>query len=169
MSDLSELVGLEKHYTNHSIRVTGVTGLTRGHYTPRQIMSITGHKSIQSLGIYQRVRKNKKMMMGMSLMYSLLRPSNVQRVIRENKPVFEIEGGDVDPLNMAIPAILTAPTTNQLGKNIDSNVEIPIPISAAQSEKAIVPFVSKKKEANTPENNFDILELLSDCADADLK
>ena len=78
LSHLCEDVGLQNRYTNHSIRVTGTTNLTRAHYTPCQIMSITGHKSIQSLAIYQRVKEDEKMMMGMSLMYSLLRPVDVQ-------------------------------------------------------------------------------------------
>lgn len=72
MSKLSKDTSLSKIYTYHSIRVTGTTNLTRSHYTPCQIMSITGHKSIQSLSIYQQVKGDEKMMMGMSLIYLLL-------------------------------------------------------------------------------------------------
>ena len=108
LSDLSEDVGLETRYNNHLIRVTGVMNLTCGHYTPCQIMSITGHKSMQSLAIYQHVKEDEKMMMGMSLMYSLLIPTDVARVIRENEPISEIKAqcqaaSNTTPVLMAQP------------------------------------------------------------------
>ena len=72
---------LSDHFTNHCTRVTGATNLARsGKYTPEQIMSVTGHKSIQSLCIYQRVKEDEKLMMGMSLTYSLLNPKEVFEV-----------------------------------------------------------------------------------------
>ena len=43
---LSKDCSLSQHYTNHCIRVTGTTNLTRGNFTAKQIMSVTGHKSI---------------------------------------------------------------------------------------------------------------------------
>lgn len=81
MGKLSDKVGLSMHYTNHCIRVTGATNLSRKHYTPKQIMSVTGHKSINSLAIYQRVKEDEKLMMGMSLTYCLLNPEEVQRIL----------------------------------------------------------------------------------------
>ena len=60
MSDLSKKIGLSKIYTNHSIRVTGASPLTRCKFSLKEIMSITGHKSVQSLTIYQRVHDEKK-------------------------------------------------------------------------------------------------------------
>ena len=67
MGNLSQICQLLDYYTNHCIRITGTTKLTRENYTLRQIMSITGHKSIQSLGIYQCVKADEKLMMGMGL------------------------------------------------------------------------------------------------------
>lgn len=81
MGKLSKKVGLSQHYTNHCIRVTGATNLYRKHYTPKQIMSVTGHKSIESLAIYQCVKEDEKLMMGMSLTYCLLKPEEVQRIL----------------------------------------------------------------------------------------
>ena len=49
MSNLSEKCELPDYYTNHCIRVTGTTRLMRRNITPRQIMSISGHKGITSL------------------------------------------------------------------------------------------------------------------------
>lgn len=88
MSKLSLKLDLSDYYTNHCIHVTGTTNLFRAHFTPKQIMSVTGHKSLQSLGIYQRVKEDEKMMMGMSLMFNLLKPEEVYRVrlLKDNTP-----------------------------------------------------------------------------------
>lgn len=73
MSDLSQLCNLSQRYTNHCIRVTGATRLGQ-KFTQKQVMSVTGHKSIESLAIYQRVQADEKLMMGMWLTYNLLHP-----------------------------------------------------------------------------------------------
>ena len=67
MSRMSTKCKLSQKYTNHCIRVTGATNLARAKFNCKQIMSVTGHKSIHSLAVYQSVGSNKKMMMGMSL------------------------------------------------------------------------------------------------------
>ena len=46
MSTLGKNAKLSQHYTNHCIQVTGVTNLSRQNFTDKQIMSVTGHKSI---------------------------------------------------------------------------------------------------------------------------
>lgn len=80
MSKLSEKCKLSQQYTNHCICVTGVSNLMRsGDYTAKQVMAITGHKSIHSLAIYQCVHDDEKMMMGMSLTYSLLNADEVYK------------------------------------------------------------------------------------------
>ena len=65
-------------------------------------MAITGHKSLQSLSIYQRVKQDEKLMMGMSLPYSLLHPNYIQNVQLECQPHFE---GQLKEAQL-IPAIL---------------------------------------------------------------
>ena len=168
MSDLSELLNLSKRYTNHSIRVTGTTNLTRAHYTARQIMSVTGHKSIQSLSIYQRVKEDEKMMMGMSLMYSLLRPGDVAKVTQECSPHFEIENENM----LALPA---PPTTSEIQPKIgQSNINAPTTVPSNEqviqnSETAITPYMPQQQQLpleTAP--NFDLLELLCDGNDTDL-
>ena len=77
MSELSKDAKLSKKYTNHCVRVTGTTNLTRAHFTPNQIMAVTGHKSVNSLAMYQRVKGDEKLMMGMSLAYNLMNPQEV--------------------------------------------------------------------------------------------
>ena len=72
MGRLSDRNNLSEDYTNHCIRVTGATNLT--------IMSITGHKSIESLAIYQCVQEDEKLKMGMSLMFNLFKPNEAQKI-----------------------------------------------------------------------------------------
>ena len=67
MKGISVKYGLSKVYTNHSIRVTSASILTRKKYSFSQIKEVTGHKSVSSLAIYQRVSDNEKMEMGKSL------------------------------------------------------------------------------------------------------
>ena len=69
MSTISTKANLSKRYTNHCIRVTGITNLTRANFNVKQIMAVSGHKSVESLALYQRVQSNEKLVMGMSLSY----------------------------------------------------------------------------------------------------
>jgi hypothetical protein len=45
--------------------------LGRSNYTAKQIMSVSGHKSVQSVAHYQKIQDDEKMMMGLSLGYLL--------------------------------------------------------------------------------------------------
>ena len=65
MKDICKLVGIKNIYTNHCVHITGTTNLTHANFTSNQIMSITGHKSANSLAMYQRVQQDEKMLMGM--------------------------------------------------------------------------------------------------------
>ena len=67
MTKISKLVNLPTNYTNHCIRATGATLLSRTGYNNAQIMAITGHKSVSSLAIYQRVNEAEKINMGDTL------------------------------------------------------------------------------------------------------
>ncbi|VDI09601.1 uncharacterized protein [Mytilus edulis] len=67
MSDLSLSCKLSQKYTNHSIRATGASILSKHKFNDAQIMSVTGHKSVQSLSVYQRVDTQEKLEMGQTL------------------------------------------------------------------------------------------------------
>ena len=69
MSKMNHGCDISRVYTNHSIHVTGATFLSRNNFSAKQIMSVTGHHSINSLVIYQKVLYNKKLCMGMSINY----------------------------------------------------------------------------------------------------
>ena len=71
MKNVSIKCGLSKIYTNHCIHVTAASILTRCNFSSKEIMSVTGHKSVQNLTIYQRVRDEKKIEMGNILTKSL--------------------------------------------------------------------------------------------------
>ena len=76
IGNISKEAKLSQHYTNHCIRVSGVTNLSRANFSAKQVMAVSGHKSVESLAIYQRVHEDEKMMMDLCLTYSLIQPQN---------------------------------------------------------------------------------------------
>ena len=77
MKNLSGKAKLSRIYTNHDIRVTGLSVLGRANFSDKQIMSVSGHKSGDSLKIYQKVSANEKFMMGYTLGYALMSPQDI--------------------------------------------------------------------------------------------
>ena len=71
MTKLSEEAKLSQIYTNYSIRATGATMLEKSMFNPSQIMAVTGHKSVQSLTVYQRTDIEEKIAMGHAMGKSL--------------------------------------------------------------------------------------------------
>jgi hypothetical protein len=71
MKNISTKVGLSRIYTNHSCRTTGATVLSKSGFNPAQVMSVTGHKSVNSLAQYQRVSSEEKLTMGSALSSAL--------------------------------------------------------------------------------------------------
>lgn len=60
MKKISKMAKLSKTYTNHSIRSTTVTTLRNLGVHPDDIMSVTGHKSAQSILHYSNVSENQR-------------------------------------------------------------------------------------------------------------
>ena len=52
MKKMSELGGLSQIYTNHCIRKTTVTTLDKNGFQPKDIMTVTGHRSVAALMPY---------------------------------------------------------------------------------------------------------------------
>ena len=116
MTELSKDVGLSKIYTNHCIRVTGTSILSRCRYNDKEVMSITGHKSVQSLTVYQRVQDKKKMEMAKVLSSSMTK--NDDALIREIEnpqplPVLAVQSAHVEAMT-PLKAIEAAPSAQQL-------------------------------------------------------
>ena len=76
MKDLSKECNLSQIYHNHSIRSTGITVLTRQEFSSSEIMSVSGHKSVQSLSIYQKTAAKQKLEMGNVLFQSVTKPED---------------------------------------------------------------------------------------------
>lgn len=115
LSRISKAAGLSKIYTNHSIRATGASILSKSMFGPSQVMVVTGHTSVQSLSVYQRVSDDEKMMMGDSLTRNILpsmpalalpdlnkpailpRPASLACAVRhQNKTLQEIQNVDLE-------------------------------------------------------------------------
>lgn len=113
LSRISKAAGLSKIYTNHSINATGASILSKSMFGPSQVMAVTGHKSVQSLSVYQRVSDDEKMMMGDSLTRNILpsmlalpdlnkpailpRPASLACAVRhQNKTLQEIQNVDLE-------------------------------------------------------------------------
>ena len=52
MAKISEAAKLEEIYTNHCLRATCATALDRAGFKPHEIITVTGHKHVQSLQPY---------------------------------------------------------------------------------------------------------------------
>ena len=124
MSDVSKQCNLSRKYTNHSIRVTGCTVLTRCNFSHSEIMAVSGHKSVQSLAVYQKTKDTQKIQMGKALFQSMTR---------------EEENIDINQRKAIKPPAklkqLPAPTY----KNDNNNT-----MMAAQSERALIPVQQKE-------------------------
>ena len=142
MQDLSTTMKFEKKYTNHCIRVTGCTNLTRADFSANQIMSITGHKSMNSLAMYQRVKADEKMMMGMSLAYNLMRPIEVQHHV--NQP------------EIAAPPPAKRPAVFQ-------NQEALPQLAVSDVDKQLQPYDPQQEKAD-----FDLLDFMSEAEDNEI-
>lgn len=196
MGKLSETCNLSQHYTNHCIRVTGITNLLHtGKYTAKQVMSVTGHKSIQSLAIYQRVKDDEKMMMGMSLTYSLLHPEEIYPIKlaqleaeRQNQFQPVAAQAQLSAPQHVLPIQLPQVPLQQFNAPVQGNANFNQPLAPVSQnhlslhavdpsnkdvplENALVPFKPRQnqKENSTlqPAADVDFLDLLCDMEDDD--
>ena len=145
MSLLSEDCKLSKRYTNHCIHVTGITSLKRSNFTDKQVMSITGHKSVDSLAIYQRIKSDEKLMMGMCLTLSLLRPEDASMI--QNRT----DSPQVSKIALPAPA---APTSTNVLPSCHQNSKDLIPL-----ENAITPY---QPPVSADTTNLDLMALIAD-------
>ena len=133
MSDVSQKCGLSQIYTNHSIRVIGCTVLTLCKFPNSAIMSVSGHKSVQSLAIYQKTKDKEKKQMGHALFQSMTRSED------------QIDANRKKEISQPEKQALQAPPT----------------VMAAQSESAVTLYVppERNENINVPaipfEANFD--------------
>ena len=141
MSDLSKETELSRIYTNHSIRSTGITVLTNAKFSNADIMSVSGHKSVQSLIVFQKTDIKKRMEMGKALSGSMVKDSPVKSI-------------EAPPKKLGLPS---APSTLQLAVQQSESAIMP----KENVMGSIIPF-----EANFEENDdipdFDLLNAICD-------
>ena len=106
VGEVCDLVGTQKRYTNHCLRVTAVTNLSRQNFNNKQIMSITGHKSSASLEIYQKVNPSEKLEMGHTLANALTNP-NPQKRSSTSTNTCENDENAAPPAKMQVVSIPT--------------------------------------------------------------
>ena len=77
MKAICKRAGLQKEFSNHSIRATSITVLDINKFTNRDIMSVSGHRSESSLKTYtSRVSVGRKHEMSKALTDALLSTEN---------------------------------------------------------------------------------------------
>ena len=157
MSDISEQCNLSKIYHNHSIRVTGCTMLTRMQFSPSEIMSVSGHKSIQSLAIYQKTKDKQKLEMSDGLFQAMTRKED-DIVIKSCQPLRAILPKEKQqkpkPAQSALPAPVKQPTSEQFPVQNKEN-----------TTKEIVPFEPSFDDVP----DFDLLSVLADIEKSETK
>ena len=107
MSEVSKNCDLSQIYTNHCIRVTGASILMRMKFSSSEIMSVTGHKSVQSLAIYQKTLDKTKKEMGNIIGQAMgARDDDLQRQVQGPPPV------------LSLPAPPPPPPPQQINKRL---------------------------------------------------
>ncbi len=77
MKTISAFCSLDTVYTNHCLRVSACTLLGEAGYTDLDIQSVSKHKSVSALGIYKRVKTDRKAEMSKSLSVAIgIQPTN---------------------------------------------------------------------------------------------
>ena len=107
--------------------MSGITELTRNKFTNKQIMNISSHKNQESLAIYQKVNKNEKLRMGLTLGFALtnkpLPPVSITPAQIQQVPAI------IPSIQLAAPAIgyQTSPQNPAKKQRIQYEEENPIP------------------------------------------
>ncbi len=156
MPDLSEKCKLSRRYNNHSIRVTGSTILSRGGFNMKQIMSVTGHKSTNSLAVYQKVEKNEKLMIGLTLNAALLTQLSPrlelpdvldERFAFQKPPLFPALPPPKNAKRKATHALGAPPTPTKNPAIEQAPVQVPgiehtTPLPCEEEQNALVPALN---------------------------
>ena len=114
MKKLSQKYQLSQLYTNHSVRVTGATILSRKKYAASQIQAVTGHKSVSSLSVYQRVSDQEKMEMGRALSENLMSVSTAQQQPLSTLDMNTLSDIGISSASDPVDSRFTGPSTSGL-------------------------------------------------------
>lgn len=150
MKEISAHTTLSKIYTNHSIRVTAITTLG-ARFTENEIMTISGHKSIASLGLYKRISEQCKRNMSLYLTSSLISDNKLPGKIFSNS-----EEGNADVRDQS----LSMPSTSKNAYNVDLDSTMPCS-SSQNSVETSTPKANALQENKKLLNAFHINSTLS--------
>ena len=155
MSQLSIKCGLSQIYTNHCIRVTGASILTRMKFSASEIMSVTGHKSVQSLAVYQKTQDKTKEKMGHVLREAMHNTDDEiqKRALPAPQPQFALPpppGRNLHP---------EAQAQQVFNANQNNTPFRPLP-NKENVGAALIPFDANLDDQTVP--SFDIGEILND-------
>ena len=167
MKTLSDKAKLSRIYTNHDIRVTGCSVLGRCNFSDKQIMSISWHKSVESLKIYKKVTRDEKFLMGYTFGFALKNPKCI--------PI------QADGIVVDIPALPALPQKRSFNEDCDKKRKKKLPPASPYTpqESNITPHLALQapvvsnieKQITQPskpmveipqEYDFDLLQLVAD-------
>lgn len=138
-------------------------------------MVVSGHKSLASLAIYERVKSDEKMMMGMSLTYSLLNPEEVSRIkaaqILKERQENILELPQPMPAPAIMPGPMSSPQSVSVGKDAIQEAMAPSmsrgydTSSPKPMQNAVVPYQAPTMSGAS--NDIDFLDLLCEMENDD--
>ena len=150
MPMISEKAELSQVYTNHDIRATGITVLSRLGFKSADIMEVSGHRSVSSLTIYQKTSREDRLKCSIALMQCMHKPlskvDGPRLDLAEMKEQQEIEG-NISPEEPEEPEIFTTPIDPQpagvLGNPNPSNIHFEYREPSPRTKKRLID--SKKR------------------------
>ena len=166
MSRMLHSASLSRVYTNHCIRATGCTFLHRTNFSPKQIMSVTGHHSLNSLAIYEKVSTNKKLTMGLCMNYYLCTDNLVNAIQVADKP--QIANKKQQAI---LPKGAPSATVSRPLQPIHQNIVLPpnpittnVVVETPKEQNLIVPYEEPEDPFTQHEDmlsDFDLMEYVA--------
>ena len=151
---LSKLCGLSQSFTNHSIRATMCTTLHQQGFQMKDVQSVSGHKSLQSLAVYQRTSTSQKHMMSRAL-YSRFTGG------KENAPTGKQTTSNPRPALPRNTPVATLDADNAGGRVQALQVQEGGQIDQAQIDELDLDFFLS--DANEPEDIFKNKSMFRNC------
>lgn len=152
----------DEKYTNHTLHATGATNLGK-KFQNNQVMAVTGHKSMSSLAIYQKVGTDEKLSMGYSLACSLAyppKPTTIEDITPPSAPLSVQDA--IQQAIQAAPGVVSIPALPGPSAPPTPNNENQAP---KQISAELVPYQDDIRQ-HVPD--FDLMSFVADLEDDDM-
>lgn len=117
MATISLSAGLSRRYTNHCLRATSITTLSRAGFEARMIRTVSGHKSNEALDSYCReTTDTQKLSMSTAIAQRASATSNVQPK-RNSASLTSYSNADVQNPSFALASEFLDSTSNTISIN----------------------------------------------------